>query len=144
MKITGKTMFATAALALALAVPAQVKIEEHRAKGYLQIQISDPQPGSFLFLAVGSARLNARLPFGAQLLVRPDLVPTLRSSDPDVLSVGPSGQLRANGAGRVEVIASVEGVTRTWDVEVDESPVGRVRVSVESARIRTGDAVRAG
>ncbi len=75
-------------------------------------------------------------------LVRPDLVPTLRTSDADVLVIGPSGQLRAIGQGKAEITASAESVTRTWNVEVLETPVRRVHVSAERDRARTGDVIR--
>ena len=74
-------------------------------------------------------------------LLRTDLVPTLRSSDPAILSVGAAGGLSAVAPGSARLTASADGFDRSWDVEVHESPVRSVRVSAARTTVRTGDVV---
>lgn len=74
-------------------------------------------------------------------LLRTDLAPTLRSSDPEVLSVGAAGGLRAVAPGSARLTAVADGFDRSWDVEVHESPVRSVRVSAPRTTVRTGDVV---
>lgn len=67
---------------------------------------------------------------------------SLRSSDPSVLSVEPSGALRAHRSGRATLTAEGEGAGGEWRVVVTESPVRSVEVRVERRRARTGDVVQ--
>ena len=74
-------------------------------------------------------------------MLRTDLVPTLRSSDPGVLSVGAAGGLRAVAPGSARLTATADGFDRSWEVEVHENPVRSVRVSASRTTVRTGDVV---
>ena len=75
-------------------------------------------------------------------LVRRDVSPTLRSSDPSVLAVGAAGGVRALAPGSAKLTAAVEGFQTSWDVKVEESPVRSVRVSAPRTTVRTGDVIR--
>ncbi len=75
-------------------------------------------------------------------LVRTDIVPTLRSSDPTVLEVGAAGGVRAVAPGSARLTASADGFERSWDVAVRESPVRSVNVIAPRTTLRTGDVVR--
>ena len=77
-------------------------------------------------------------------LLRTDLAPTLRSSDPGVLSVGAAGGLSAVAPGSASLTATADGFDRSWDIEVHESPVRSVRVSAPRTTVRTGDVVPIG
>ncbi len=75
-------------------------------------------------------------------LVRGDVTPMLRSSDPAVLAIGAAGSLQAVAPGRARLTASADGFERSWDVEVLENPVRSVRVTAPRTTVRTGDVVR--
>lgn len=75
-------------------------------------------------------------------LVRGDVTPMLRSSDPAVLAIGAAGSLQAVAPGRARLKASADGFERSWDVEVLENPVRSVRVTAPRTTVRTGDVVR--
>lgn len=75
-------------------------------------------------------------------LVRDDLEPTLRSSDPAVVAVSATGALRAAGPGKATVTASVEGASDSWEVSVRPSPVRTLAVNADRERARTGDVVQ--
>ena len=74
-------------------------------------------------------------------LLRTDLVPTLRSSNSEVLSIGAAGGVSAVAPGTARLTATADGFDRSWDVEVHESPVRRVQVSASRTTVRTGDVV---
>lgn len=75
-------------------------------------------------------------------LIRDDLQPTLRSSNPGVVAVSATGALRAVGPGKATVAASAEGVEEAWNVSVRPSPVRGVTVRADRERARTGDVVQ--
>ncbi|MGD8495192.1 MAG: hypothetical protein PVF05_03320 [Gemmatimonadales bacterium] len=75
-------------------------------------------------------------------LVRDDLEPTLRSSNPAVVAVSATGALRAAGPGEATVTASVEGASDSWEVSVRPSPVRTLAVRADRERARTGDVVQ--
>jgi hypothetical protein len=73
--------------------------------------------------------------------VRNDLVPALRSSDPEVLAVGAAGGLLALSAGSARLTASADGYRQSWDVTVSDNPVRRVTLTAPRTTFRTGDVV---
>jgi len=73
--------------------------------------------------------------------VRSDYRPTLRSSNPSVLTVSSTGSLRATGPGSVTISASAEGVEQSWELSVRESPVRAIELTADRDRARTGDVV---
>jgi hypothetical protein len=75
-------------------------------------------------------------------LVRSDIVPTLRSSDPEVLAIGSAGGVRAVAPGSATLVASADGFQRSWEVTVAESPVRSVEVTAARSTFRTGDVVQ--
>lgn len=75
-------------------------------------------------------------------LVRDDIEPALRSSNPEIVTVSATGALRAAGPGEATVTASAEGVTETWNVSVEPSPVRSLDVRADRERARTGDVVQ--
>jgi hypothetical protein len=75
-------------------------------------------------------------------LVRDDIAPALRSSDPSVLSIGAAGGVQALAPGKARLTATADGFVRSWDVEVLENPVRSVRVTAPRTTVRTGDVVR--
>jgi hypothetical protein len=75
-------------------------------------------------------------------LVRDDIAPALRSSDPAVLSIGAGGGVQAVASGKARLTAAADGFVRSWDVEVLENPVRSVRVTSPRTTVRTGDVVR--
>lgn len=74
-------------------------------------------------------------------LIRDDIEPTLRSSNPDIVAVSATGALRATGPGKATVTASAEDVAQTWEVSVRPSPVRDLTVQADRERARTGDVV---
>lgn len=75
-------------------------------------------------------------------LERDDVEPAFETSNPRVLVVGPTGSLQAVSAGEATITASTEGVERSWEVEVEESPVRTIELNADRTRARTGDVVR--
>lgn len=75
-------------------------------------------------------------------LVRDDIEPALRSSNPEIVTVSATGALRAAGPGDATVTASAEGVTETWKVSVEPSPVRSLDLTADRERARTGDVVQ--
>ncbi|TFG65773.1 MAG: hypothetical protein E4H28_03495 [Gemmatimonadales bacterium] len=73
--------------------------------------------------------------------VRTDLQPSMRSSNPSVISVAATGSLRATGAGTATIVASAEGVEESWELSVLESPVRAIELTADRDRARTGDVV---
>lgn len=75
-------------------------------------------------------------------LTRADVRPTLTSSAPDVVAVTASGALHAAGPGRATLSAEADGFERSWEVEVQESPVRQLEVAADREQARTGDVVQ--
>jgi hypothetical protein len=74
-------------------------------------------------------------------LVREDLHPTLRSSNPDVATVVSTGAVRAVSPGRATITAKVENVEQAWPITVRESRVASLSVTADREHARTGDVV---
>jgi hypothetical protein len=74
-------------------------------------------------------------------LVRDDLHPTLTSSNPAIVTIAPTGAVRAVDAGRATITAKVDDVEQSWPITVRESRVATVSVAADRERARTGDVV---
>ncbi len=66
---------------------------------------------------------------------------TWSSSDPDVVSITPSGVATFRRPGRAVITAESQGVSATTEIEVRPSPVRSVTLSAPVAEARTGDVV---
>ncbi len=73
---------------------------------------------------------------------RPDVVPTLTSSDESVASIDAFGRVVAKSAGFCEFTATAGGTTGTFALRVTESPVASVRIEVDKLLARTGDVLQ--
>jgi hypothetical protein len=74
-------------------------------------------------------------------LERDDVAPVLRSSNPAVVGVSAGGSLYAVGVGTATITAAAEGVERTQEVSVEQSPVRAIEIAADRDRARTGDVV---
>lgn len=71
---------------------------------------------------------------------REDLeVSDYKSSNTKVLDINQFGRINAKSTGKAKITASIEGVTKTHEIEVVSNPVTSIEISVNEDVARTGD-----
>ncbi|HAH51574.1 MAG TPA: hypothetical protein DCL80_10055, partial [Balneola sp.] len=71
---------------------------------------------------------------------REDLeVSDYKSSNTKVLNINQFGRINAKSTGKATITATIEGVTKTQEIEVVKNPVTSVEISIDQDVARTGD-----
>jgi plastocyanin len=117
------------------------------ATGFARVTVL-PRPATKLTFQPEVGRLYAgqgvtveAIPYSADNDRRYDRV-LWTSDQPSVVSVGPSGQLRARRPGKATLTAKAGRASRSFSVIVVANPITSVQIQPETTSVRTGDVVR--
>ncbi|MCH8960521.1 MAG: hypothetical protein IH820_04165 [Bacteroidetes bacterium] len=118
-----------------------------RVTGRLAVEILYPPLERIVFvdapphLYTGTTTAYPTRVIDAAGLEREGLVVSLTSSNPDVASTDPFGNVIAHAPGTTTLTAEVEDVRQTLDLEVRPNPVARLDLTSDVQEARTGDVV---
>jgi len=118
-----------------------------RVTGRLTVEVLFPPLERIVFvdapphLYTGTTTAYPTRVIDAAGLEREDLAVTLTSSNPDVASTDPFGNVVAHAPGTATLTAAVEGVRQTLDLDIRANPVVRLDLTSDTQEARTGDVV---
>jgi hypothetical protein len=106
-----------------------------------------PTPASITFRGIPKKiYANTTIPLRTVVLdekkrVRPDLTPTLASSNRAIAVIDAFGNLTARRTGRCEITAKSAGLTTKITLDIVANPIRELEIEAEETEVRTGDVV---
>lgn len=121
---------------------------DERVQGSIPIDIAFPPLDRITFveprkrLYVGTTAAYQTRVFDVANLERRGIQIELVSSNPEIASLDPFGNLTTHKAGSVSLIAKAEDIQAKLDIEVPVNPVTNLELTSNMTKARTGDVVR--